>query len=440
MVADPQLVHLVSALLRTNYERLKSETILYGDLDGSLKVESLDDPGRIVAIVVNDESGREEGSLFVLKYADHAAGSLKIELVIPILEDFVFTLGQANHDTSERDGDEETREGMYISGEMQVTFGGAGQSVTLRTVAREAIRSLSVESRRLKAIAEKNRFIENGSHSWLRLYTTRRSVNRVFSYEQYLRSAYPPPKLSIAYAGMPGDELTDSELICDEWIRGQLHNRLGEYGTTQSISIRLGTFNVNGKDPSGTLSSWIGCGDNKERPLPDVLVFGFQELDLSAEALLYSTSTLKEEKWCKAILDNLGQDADSYVKLTSKQLVGMLIFVLVRKTLRHHISEISSASSGQGAMWLGNKGGVALRLRIYDTVFVFVNSHLAAFDNMVERRNADYSELRRLLRFPLPPDLFGEPSMFGPNAGVFDSDFTFWMVSKCYYGDQDTQS
>ena len=79
---------------------------------------------------------------------------------------------------------------------------------------------------------------------------------------------------------------------------------------------------------------------------------------------------------------------DDIIQLVSKQLVGMLILVFVRKTLRHHISSISSVSSGQGMMWMGNKGGVAIRFQIYDTVLCFVNSHLAAFDNMVERRNA----------------------------------------------------
>ena len=49
----------------------------------------------------------------------------------------------------------------------------------------------------------------------------------------------------------------------------------------------------------------------------DLLVFGFQELDLSTEALLYSTSTAKEEAWLKAIFAALGEEGDNYEKVRS---------------------------------------------------------------------------------------------------------------------------
>ena len=42
---------------------------------------------------------------------------------------------------------------------------------------------------------------------------------------------------------------------------------------------------------------------------PDMLVLGFQELDLSTEALLYSTKTVREEAWCVAIFAGLGEKA-----------------------------------------------------------------------------------------------------------------------------------
>lgn len=74
-----------------------------------------------------------------------------------------------------------------------------------------------------------------------------------------------------------------------------------------------------------------------------------------------------------------------------------------------------------------------MRFRVYDTVFTFVNSHLAAFDEQVERRNSDYSELRRLLKFPDPsPVPEGEVEFNSAGiqySGVLESDYTFWLVS-----------
>ena len=47
----------------------------------------------------------------------------------------------------------------------------------------------------------------------------------------------------------------------------------------------------------------------------DVIVLGFQELDLSTEALLYSTSTAREDAWCEAVFAGLGEKAVLYEKV-----------------------------------------------------------------------------------------------------------------------------
>ena len=49
---------------------------------------------------------------------------------------------------------------------------------------------------------------------------------------------------------------------------------------------------------------------------PDLLVFGFQELDLSTEALIYSTGTAREDAWCLAIFAALGEKGVKYEKVT----------------------------------------------------------------------------------------------------------------------------
>jgi phosphatidylinositol-bisphosphatase len=101
---------------------------------------------------------------------------------------------------------------------------------------------------------------------------------------------------------------------------------------------------------------------------PDLLVLGFQELDLSTEALLYATSTLREDAWVSAILAGLGEKGILYEKvlgflrflcrdlmndvcqLASKQLVGMLIIAIVKKSRLSYFSDITLSAAGAGIM------------------------------------------------------------------------------------------
>ena len=54
-------------------------------------------------------------------------------------------------------------------------------------------------------------------------------------------------------------------------------------------------------------------GEDEE---PDLLMIGFQELDLSTEALIYSYTTTKEELWLASIFAGLGEVRDRYVKVS----------------------------------------------------------------------------------------------------------------------------
>ncbi|KAH8118813.1 DNase I-like protein [Phellopilus nigrolimitatus] len=282
--------------------------------------------------------------------------------------------------------------------------------------------------------------------------------------------------LSPASAGRPGDEDTDIALIHDDWLRSKLVEDRDIYTKEHMIRIRIGTFNVNGKAPSQDLSPWVRpqhqtrSGEEEERrilpplnpvsPLtlsssaapdylssqesrssslnnditrdrtkddltvkldgdPDMIVLGFQELDLSAEALLYSYTTAREDMWLESIFAALGE-------LVSKQLVGMLIICMVKKDVVKNVTD-------------GNKGATALRLTLYSTVLTFVNAHLAAFDDLTERRNADFHDLSRRLLFSsvvshslnnsTAPDAESSGTTVTDAETVFQSDILFWMVS-----------
>lgn len=71
-------------------------------------------------------------------------------------------------------------------------------------------------------------------------------------------------------------------------------------------------------------------------------------------------------------------------------------------------------------------------------MLTFVNAHLAAFDEMYEKRNADFHDISRRLVFDSGVPALGAAS---PQTGyttpmvplnVYQSDALFWMGGKIY--------
>lgn len=59
-------------------------------------------------------------------------------------------------------------------------------------------------------------------------------------------------------------------------------------------------------------------------------------------------------------------------------------------------SDIASAAVATGmGNTLGNKGAVAISMKIGRTRFVFANAHLAAHQNAVKQRNSDYAKISK---------------------------------------------
>ncbi|KAG8900640.1 hypothetical protein FRB99_005833 [Tulasnella sp. 403] len=431
---DPTLTKRVSMRLRPRHEQVKAITVGRALVRGSTlsTATSRNDTDalyRVMAVVTNVESGSVEG----------VSTDLEVVSTVPISRDVDVRVNQVPAQKVEGgSGSQEGASPVVEATDMMVTIEAKGYPNVsfVSTDVQQGLQDFLGLARTLKMNALSP---DSGSHYWLRWYNPSLLSSKVgFDSTQchrYLRTPFPAPLLSLALPGLPGDEDADARIIQDNYIREGVRRRVEAFSKRVALTLRIGTFNVNGKPPSERLFPLIGRDFENvregERGLPDIFVFGFQELDLSAEAFLYLSTTQKEDSWCDAILEDLGKEAEGYTKLVSRQLVGMLILVLVKKELRPHIQHISSAASGQGVMWMGNKGGVAIRFSIYDTVFTFVNSHLAAGDEFVERRNADYSELRRLLKFPEPspvPSPEAEYTSAGDQyTGVFNSDYTFWL-------------
>ncbi|KAK6330641.1 hypothetical protein TWF718_002838 [Orbilia javanica] len=166
-------------------------------------------------------------------------------------------------------------------------------------------------------------------------------------------------------------------------------------------------------------------------PLNCIHVICLQEVvDVTApENFIRSVDEAVQKRWKEEIQAALPE----FRCLLIQQLVGVLMFVYVSPDIAPQITTPSSTSVGTGLMgYMGNKGGAMARLVFgglpaagisppsfadksieelqesedeRGVTVVFVDCHLAAFVNAVDRRNWDYAEIMRRAYFhpsPLP--------------------------------------
>lgn len=94
---------------------------------------------------------------------------------------------------------------------------------------------------------------------------------------------------------------------------------------------------------------------------------------------------------------------DEYVRVASKQMVGIHVSVWMRRRFSRHIRSIRVSTVGIGLMgYFGNKGAVSVSLALHQTTFCFVCTHLShgGKEGDESKRNADVLELFKRTRFP----------------------------------------
>jgi len=74
------------------------------------------------------------------------------------------------------------------------------------------------------------------------------------------------------------------------------------------------------------------------------------------------------------------------------------LIAFVHHSVAHHCTFSTSAAVATGAVnTLGNKGAVAIYLRLGKTTFLVTNAHLAAHQNDEVRRNSDFNKINKIL-------------------------------------------
>lgn len=200
-------------------------------------------------------------------------------------------------------------------------------------------------------------------------------------------------------------------------VKYQMALKEEQFTEIQHFTIFAATWNVKGLSPSGSLAEWLAT----DAEPPDVYAIGFQELDLSKEAFIFTESP-KEEEWQNAVSVSLHPKA-KYKKVKLVRLVGMMLIVYAKETHMSYIGNVSAEYVGTGIMgMLGNKGGVAIRFEFHNTTICFVNSHLAAHVSEFERRNQDFHEICNRMIF----------HQLVPAVSIKDHDMIYWIGDLNY--------
>ncbi|XP_051188600.1 type I inositol polyphosphate 5-phosphatase 13 [Lolium perenne] len=208
------------------------------------------------------------------------------------------------------------------------------------------------------------------------------------------------------HGGIRGWPLTSPGPL-DDVLRTELANRELSYTRMEKINIMVGSWNVaQGKATAEALRLWLGSVSSDV----GLVVVGLQEVEMGAGFLAISaakeTVGLEGSANGQWWIDNIGKALDegtSFHRVGSRQLAALLIAAWVRKSLKPYVGDVEAAAVPCGlGRAIGNKGGVGLRIRVYDRKMCFVSNHFAAHLEAVNRRNADFDHIYRTMAFNKP--------------------------------------
>ncbi|KAL6578201.1 hypothetical protein OROMI_010529 [Orobanche minor] len=209
----------------------------------------------------------------------------------------------------------------------------------------------------------------------------------------------------------------------DHIVRAELSQRKMKYTRLENVRILVGTWNVGqGRASRDALTSWLGSTISDV----DIVVIGLQEVEMGAGFLAMSaakeTVGLEGSATGQWWQDHIGKTLDeesTFERVGSRQLAGLMIAIWVRKTLRTHVGDLDVAAVACGlGRAIGNKGGVGLRLRVFDRIMCFTNCHFAAHLEAVNRRNADFDHIYRTMTFTRSSNLININAAAGVSSAA----------------------
>jgi hypothetical protein len=193
--------------------------------------------------------------------------------------------------------------------------------------------------------------------------------------------------------------------------------------------------------------------------LPDLYVISFEEIvELNAGNVLISSNDDLIEIYKSKIVSELCKN-ESYDFLMQKNLVGILIFILVKSKLHDEIKNLNITETKTGILGFGNKGNYMVKFKFKNKDFVFVTGHLSAGDekndfdkrtneltNIFQNLTEDNKTMKNLLyficgdlnfRIDLPKEKFYEICSYNYNNNYKNKDkekrISEIQAKKCIY-------
>nr|XP_048327996.1 type IV inositol polyphosphate 5-phosphatase 7-like isoform X2 [Ziziphus jujuba var. spinosa] len=304
-------------------------------------------------------------------------------------------------------------------------------------------------------------------------------ISRIRRFPNWLKRKNKRANPSQPFEVSEGNEKHES----DDWLDDVLFPCI----STNELRLFVGTWNVAGKSPMGSLAvdleEWLNLKD-----AADIYVLGFQEIvPLNTRTVIGAEDPTEATNWNlligKALNDKYGcpwltpmlnpissdnylyvpvpdserrlsvssniagtpmkersktqherlKEGSKYKLMASKKMVGVFTSVWMKKELlrKYCISNVKVSSVACGIMgYLGNKGAVSVSMSIEGTSFCFITAHLASGEKKGDegRRNHQVSEIFRRTSFPRSPDDDDNPHPLT----IFGHDRIFWFGDLNY--------
>ncbi|ELP92713.1 synaptojanin, putative [Entamoeba invadens IP1] len=239
--------------------------------------------------------------------------------------------------------------------------------------------------------------------------------------KRWIESEHEPSREYIASNMVLYNDITSYFTDKEMWLKTNMLNNLPYYATAKRIKVLMCTWNVNQCVFNiDEVNKWTQGVDDE----PDIIVCGLQELEMKIDAIITGKKySEKSIMWENLILASINRGPKMYKKLGYYQLCGVVQYVFFNTEMEGKITEVGYEDTRVGAMSgkLANKGGVAYRMKIYDSTVCFVVSHLAAHQHFWEKRNQDWNEIAKM-RITYYSDIKKEKM----KVNLLDHDIVFW--------------